>query len=525
MRILILSIHEETGDTVNPNAGIYRLQHYLEKNGIACDLCEVGLEDDAAVLRNTADGMYDIIGVSHTYAFLEKELPRLIPFREAASGTGCLWITGGLAPSRLPELWLEIGFDVVVLGFGEFPLLALAQKGAQASGDWAQVDFGSIDGIAWRDASGKNQLSPARPLSEEDFRLLNYSLPKEMGIPDQWMKFISHAGLKPEEANRNTRFHTVPVFTSQKCPNRCGYCSSVDFLKNIYGRDCAVRSLNTDDICDLLISYYQRYGTRFYFFTDDDLPTPKRFALELCEKINEHKRAGRLPEDLCLYCQSRVLDFINLRTGLPDHQLFKAMSSAGFKRANFGIETFSKRLLNTAMMNKKHYDYDIAWNLLTTAQTYGLEALANFMIMVPEATKEEIAFTIRCLLDLQDINGIAVMGMFIVPYPGAAAFDDPRYPTHNETFTSPLNGALYIKKQYFLPHDPEIHDALLYYMHEGVRVEIDKIKDMYGQDINIRDGRLLNMIKCYVVAKKLKLDDLVPRLESGIHNRALKISA
>ena len=153
---------------------------------------------------------------------------------------------------------------------------------------------------------------------------------------------------------------------------------------------------------------------------------------------------------------------------------------------------------------------------------YALRRVLSFgetMVCVPEAEPEDVRLNLERLVDVQEMNGIAVMNMFIQSYPGSFAFMNPRYPAQTSQHVSPLNGREYVKQEYFLPHHPRVRAALAHYMGGGVRDAVAAYKQRHP-GVHVQEMKMLNLIKANVMAKHLGFDDLVSRLEKSIRQRA-----
>lgn len=518
MKTLLLSVHEEQEEIKSPNLGLYRIWNYLNQHGMECDICELGLDDATPFLKRAEAGEYGLIGASSTYMYLEKELASLLPFRRAAERCGAFFCAGGQVPSNFASFWLDIGFDGVIRGYGERPTLFLAQVLGRA-GDEGLPDLASVPGLTWRRGAETIE-NPAEAMTPEIFREYFHTMPLAMGIPDSWLKIldIEDAGAG-EESIRYRETHAFRLFTSHKCPNRCGYCSSSKFLENMYGRQCAAFSLKPDEIVDIIRSLYERYGVSFFFINDDEFTSPKAFTREFCMRMIRAKEQGELPEKISLFCQSRVVDFLDLKKRTADVELLSLMKRANLNRITLGVENFSARLLRTEFMHKKFYDDADIMSLLTEAARIGIEMSVNIMIGIPEATPEELEHNFNRLLDVQEMNGMVMMNIYLLPFPGAPIFGNKRYPVATTQRVSAFNGFSYEKQEYFIPLHPDVRNALDHYMNGGMK-DADEYFQNKFPEINIHEPRMLNAIKTLVMAKAMNLKNYVGRCEQYIENRA-----
>lgn len=494
MSVLLLAVHAEKMETSTRSLGVHRIAHYLRRNNIRCDVCEIGIDDDKEYLSRAERGEYFLIGLSSTYNFLEQELTAFLPYWRAAARCRAFTCAGGQSPSRAAAFWIDLGFDGVIRGYGELPVLALAQRLAKKSDNGEFPNLEDVPSLTWRNGA-KIQENPAMQLTADLFRELNYTYVKEMGIPPAWLDDLSRQ--EPANKHESHRYNYVKawsLYTSHKCPNRCGYCSTSNFLEQVYSKDSAKFGLPADDVIDLITFYHKTYGISFFNFLDDDFASPKRFTREFCEKIISLKSRGILGKNLVFYCLSRVVDFLDLKTRKPDMETLQLMKDAGFHRISFGVENFSERMLRTPIMHKKGYNDKIIMNLIRAAQSLNIEAEVNFMIGVPEAEPEDVRLNLERLVDVQEMNFLANLNMCILCYPGAFAFKNPSYPAVSTRQKSPLNGWEYSKFEYLVPKHPLVRDALIYYMETGVREAVEAYKKEYP-GIHVQELRMLTSSK------------------------------
>lgn len=516
LKFLLLAVHAEYSENVSDNLGIQRIASYLKQHGIACDLCEIGLEDHHPCLQRALAGEYAVIGLSSTYNFLEQELAAFAPFYKAGQKHPVLFTAGGQAPSACDELWLDVGFDVVVRGYGEQAMLGIAQALKNTS-SVSLAALSSVPGISFRH-EGQTVRTPATLVTQEEFFEMNYL--SELAILESRKTHTSlwKAALQPKNAAQ--ALDTVALYTSQQCPNRCGYCSSSPFINNVYGKSCAY-FIEAENVFALVAAYNRKRRVKFFQFNDDDFCRPKTRIKDFCRRVIEAKQQAALDADVTFQCQCRVLDLtLPGASKQPDAELLDLMAAAGFTLVSLGVENFSKRLLETPLMNKHGYDEKLAMAVINAMLARDICPNVNFMICVPEATPDEILFNFAKLIEMQTLHISTNLNMHIYAFPGSAIFSSPLYPATEEVHASPLNGTDYVKKGHVIPHDPRVREALRFYLEQGVKDEIAALKARYGEGFPVRDPYLLNLVKCRAFASRLPgARETLARLSAAVEAR------
>lgn len=250
---------------------------------------------------------------------------------------------------------------------------------------------------------------------------------------------------------------TTRQFTSSQCPNRCGYCPS-KFLTRAQGFAAGRRTLRPEQSLELIRRDWERYGCDMVLFNDEEFLCDKKTAGELACLIIQAKKDGRLPAGLCFQCQSRVVDF--LTGGRADREFLALLEAAGFNRISLGVENICPRLLAVPAMNKAQYSAaevsDIVGAFLETSVTLHL----NFMLLVPETTREELSQNLEFILSLLKKKVMVLLNLHILAAPGAPAVDSGAYEMDLKTVVSPLNGRRLVLPDRFLVRDPELRATL-----------------------------------------------------------------
>jgi radical SAM superfamily enzyme YgiQ (UPF0313 family) len=249
----------------------------------------------------------DIIAVTATSAHLE-------PAEEiAAAAARCfpqaLRVVGGPHASVLPEdLLLHAAFHVACIGEGVETLAELVLR-RQATG---AEDFHRIDGIAFKDASGLVQVTPAR---RPVFALDEYPPPSAsldvFGIPDP-----------PGPAAR----YPVSVLAGFGCPHDCIFCAQ----RRIHAG--SVRERSAESIFAEVRQLHARGFRKFAFVQETFLNRPKRVR-RFCRYVREEGLA--------------IEWTIEARADQVSLDMLSEMRSAGLKFLQLGVESGDEALLRT----------------------------------------------------------------------------------------------------------------------------------------------------------------------------------
>ena len=203
IKVLLLTGYHDTAimySVVSPPIGLFRLQHYLEKRGISCDVLDLGLtapdindEQNENIETNFGEyeklidkGHYDVIGMSVDQENMSYTLEILWDLRLKINKLKkrCLLLAGGQAATHNYKQWIIEGtLDAVLLGFAENSLLNFCQEFARKPEVPIDMFARNISGIVYQDEQGKFVRNPSSILTEEEFRELNFTEPMETDIP------------------------------------------------------------------------------------------------------------------------------------------------------------------------------------------------------------------------------------------------------------------------------------------------------------------------------------------------------
>lgn len=294
----ILLINPPTPFLAYPNAaphiGIGYLISYLRKNNIEASY--LNLENDDPVSITLPEG-YDYYGISSVTAqyYYSKLLLQQIKKRELGKT-----IIGGAHASLMPESCQQDGFDYVVKGYGEYPLLRILKNDIPEGilqGEFIK-DLDSIPFPAWDD------------LLQSDYEI-------------SYGENVAH------------------IFSMRGCPYTCSYCAS----GKIFGTKVGFRSIQ--NVVGEAVLLKEKYNINKLYFLDPTFTVNRNRAMELANALKEL--------NIKWTCETRV-DCI-------DQELIKTLYNGGCNLISYGIETGSEDVHNQLGKDTTIKQNEIAINI------------------------------------------------------------------------------------------------------------------------------------------------------------------
>jgi radical SAM superfamily enzyme YgiQ (UPF0313 family) len=398
--------------------GVWRLQGFLSARDVLAEVFDPNLrpehceEDFRAVLRA---GHWDLIGISTTGMTLAHDLQLAYIARAACPGT--VLVAGGMEATFNPERMFTTGpFDLVILGEGEQPLLALCERLRLG----APID--ALGGTARLDRAGELRRYPARAMTGEELKDAVFHIPyRQMPYESYWRRLEAayEVGDIPYKAQREAKLaeiRSVRLITLNYCPMGCTFCSSTNFLNQAQGRTAAIARLSAEECLQMIESIVAAHpGVRTIIFQDDIFVfTSDKRVLPLCEAIVAAKARGELPRNLSFISTNRIDAMTSER--------LRAMRAAGFRVLGFGVESFSRQVL--AEFNKRQI-YRHIEPVLSEALDLGITPFLDLILTSPHSTLEDLAQTVREAS--RWIHARCEIGIYpyVIPFSGAALSKDP----------------------------------------------------------------------------------------------------
>jgi radical SAM superfamily enzyme YgiQ (UPF0313 family) len=439
-----------------PPLGVWRLQGFLAGNGVAADVFDPNLRpldvdrDLDEVLRSRR---WDVIGVSTTGMTLPFDLSLAHAARAACPDA--VIVAGGMEATFNPERMFASGpFDLVILGEGEHPLLALCRRLERGE------PLEPIAGTASIDEGGAVRRLAATAMSAAELRESIFMIPYDrMPYEDYWRRLEGAYGVgalpyKAEREAKLAEIRAVRLITLNYCPMGCSFCSSTNFLNSAQGTTTAISRLSADECMEMIGRIVRAHpGVRTIIFQDDIFVfTNDKRLLELCRAIVAAKSRGELPETLGFISTNRI-------DAMTPERL-AAMRAAGFRVLGFGVENFSRNVLKE--FNKGRIFRHIE-PVLTEALAQGITPFLDLILTSPRSTIGDLAETVRAAD--RWIRAGCEIGIYpyVIPFSGAALAGDPslKEQTEYETRRVPGTGIEWQQATKILPQDPAARAAIL----------------------------------------------------------------
>lgn len=356
----------------------------LEKEGYECKLVDGIAEHDTEkeFIRKAVDFAPDIILLETSTPTIEVDILMAKSLKKAM-GEKVIMVFAGPHVTVMKDTFLaetkEV--DYLLLGEFEYTFRELVQK----------LDKGestdNIQGISYRDASGKVVCTPRRELIENIDEL-------------PWPAF-KHLPM----LNYNDDFGSLPkpmvqMWASRGCPFKCNFClwPQVVYGNNLY------RPRDPVDVVNEMEWLIKTYGFKAFYFDDDTFDLGKKRILDLCSEIK--KKGLNVPWAAMA------------RADTLDQEMLDAMADAGMIAIKYGVESGVQELVDGC---DKHLDLKKVVETVQMTKKAGIKVHLTFTFGLEGETKENIQKTIDFAL-AQDPD--SVQFSIVTPFPGTRYYEE-----------------------------------------------------------------------------------------------------
>jgi len=295
-----------------------------------------------------------------------------------------VWIiVGGNFATTLPNEFISMGADFVVLGEGELASESLL-KALSKKVDYKKIE--KIDGLVYKD---RNQ---PKTRFIQDLDSLPFPAIDLLPMENYWALGYSHG---PFEGN-----YTF-LITSRGCPFNCRFCAT----PYIWQRKWRARSVK--NAVDEIEYMHKRFGIVDFHIQDDNFTVNKDRVKEFCYELMKRK----LPV---------TWQVLSTKAETVDEELLILMKKAGCDYLSVSPETGSKAVLEK--MNKP-FDYEHMVDIVKLSNKLGIKMQACFVLGFPGETDKDRKLTEKYIARLARA-GLDETGLFIMtPLPGAYSYD------------------------------------------------------------------------------------------------------
>lgn len=372
--VLLINPQSNSGLTEmrQPSTGLAYIGAFLFLKGINVKAIDAKVDNllPVDVIKKASEMSFNVVGI--TAMTPDIKTANIIAKGIKEKNSKSLIIVGGAHAMALPEDTLNEfdGFDVVVIGEGEFTVFDLVSSYSQSKRDETLRD---IPGIVFRKEDGSLYRTRSRkPIEDID------SLP----FP-KWELF--------------SPVDFYPVYGGRGCPYQCNFCQRI--LGN------RVRKRSPENIIDEILHLVKDKGINYFWFDDETFGTDKKWLNNLLDLMNDNAVAE--------HCSWSA----NSRVNIADVEMYKKMRKAGCHRVSFGIESGDDSILQDA---KKGFNVEKAIGAINKAKSAGLQIGAFYILGHPNETLKQVLKTIRLAarINAQD-SSIGIM----IPYPGTEIYE------------------------------------------------------------------------------------------------------
>ncbi|MEM3585220.1 MAG: radical SAM protein [Candidatus Woesearchaeota archaeon] len=295
------------------------------------------------ILKKELKNGYDLVGLNGDFinasVFILKQVKLFNP------NIKC--IVGGHTATRNFETFLKKGFDFVVLGDGEDPILEVVKYLEKKSSitDLYNIAFIYKNKIYYR-------LKKVEPTKLPPIRnLVDYK---------EYMNYTANS----------------IVFSSRGCKGSCIFCSRklipVYSLRNIKELISEIKSIKN------------KYTVNYFWFYDDNINNDEIHLRRLCLTLIKNKL------NIKWACYSRAENLSG--------ETIKLMSLAGCKRISFGIESGSPKMLTII---KKNINLKKALQIIRQCKKQGILVRVSLIYDLPGETWKDILLSLKFLMQAQ----------------------------------------------------------------------------------------------------------------------------
>lgn len=355
-----------------PPLGQLYLVSFLEQHGYKVSFIDLAVElfkkeDFEKALKKSNP---KIIGIS-TYVEawnIQNSLVKTLKRQR----TETIIVGGGHCATFKYKEMLDCGFDYLIRGEGELPLLNLCDRLIRKK----NIALHTIPGIAYKE---KNEV-----ISTEMRRINNL---EKLPFPDRTVLDF-------------TRYsYPFTISTARGCPGRCIFCSSYAF----WGPKVKIRS--AEHVFCEVIDLYEKFGAKSFFIVDDTFTFIPERTLRFCELLLNYSSKNNV--EFFWGCESRV-DVVNAN-------LLKTMHLAGCQMIQFGMESGNDEILKSLQKKIKYDDVEAAVGM---AYQCGIKTNVSVMLGHHLDTKETVEETLKKAQGLYERYNANILCAINTPYPG-----------------------------------------------------------------------------------------------------------
>jgi len=554
--VLLVTALTGLGYNIAPHFGMYQIINYLRHHNLPCDMYDRDLEffkktdfNEEAVLKSIRESKYDVIGISVSHhkgrgkQVMIDDLDLIWKMRNAAKEAGAkmpVFVAGGQAAALNHKVWLDLGIDLIVLGYGEKTFYDICKKyfeiPKKVRKTSALIEVAeTLRGVSFKTENGIYRYTPTHHVTKEFFSELFLEFPKKYNMPYKAFWNILRESSAPQMGGSEFIYENVRVYTTSHCPRNCGFCNSGQFLREMTvsednlmidkkgmrtsaGTQKLIQA-DPQELIDLIMFYIKKYGAKSFLFSDDDFALKSKLnrVEGFCKLVKEYKRKGMMDEKVQFHCQTHVTDWLtNKKEANVD--LIKEVVSAGFKSISVGVETFSDKTLLESSINKVGYKNTHARAVLDAMLDNGIVPQVNVILGIPEYSVEDLLETADTALEYLVKGCDLSLSRNLMALPGSPVYESGLFKVDYDTWTHPVTNKE-IKIPYsVIPKNPLVANAMEVFdtVAEKKLQEVKK-KMKWDEAGKSAPKRVIEIAALTCLPKLLGRDDLTPKYEKVLN--------
>jgi radical SAM superfamily enzyme YgiQ (UPF0313 family) len=334
--------------------GLGYIAAVAEQEGFSTSILDLNLDKKSAEEHIKKAGLIGISSYTHNYSQAQ-DLLRIAKKHDKPV------LIGGPHATPLYREMLKDGFDYVVRGEGEHPVLNLLKDNRDYRGLAFMRNEKPIANFVLRVKDLDSLPHPARYL----FELKKYSFPGA-------------------------------IATSRGCASHCIFCSS----RNQSGclRTRGVNSLKNE--LETLVSM----GIERFFVIDPNFAFDEKRTLNFCKMVD----------------QLNMEWFTELRLDHMTGRIIREMSKSGCRVVRFGIESGSQRIID---LIRKGISIQNIEDIIRKFRNGGIVPVCGFMIGHPSETRKDVKSTLKVARKIVELGGEVTFSIQ-TPYPGTYLYNN-----------------------------------------------------------------------------------------------------
>ena len=357
---------------------------------------------------------------------------------------------------------------IVISGEGEAPFRMLA------------------DDVPWQNIPGIIVKNLAKPMNQELFNEATCGIEWEkLPYEDYWNVYKKIYGNK-WNSDIEKQVNTVRIFSRNRCPIGCKFCSSTAQLTLASGGKVPVISTtesNLISVVDRIVASHPE--VKQIYLTDDDFMINKRSVIRFCKLVVE-----RNYKNLYFMSFSRITDL--------NEEVISWLKKANWRMLNIGVESFSNSVLNEFGKRCDAARIEPTLDLVIKA---GIKPHMSVILTSPESTLNDVELTLKKSIKYFSTGNVqgAVLAA-IYPLKGTEFYE--KYTNFKSCILNIPGTNFSIKKdEYVYANDPCVREFQKRYYEESSTKVNKYIRD---NDVRHPGSAKLALISCKVGLEMVK---------------------